>query len=227
MKRINLSFIIAVILITALFSISTASANGDGKLDEILNNMQRSAASINTIYARMEQLKRDRSIGGTEKYSGELFFKHAGKNNDKVRINYSVPNGQIIWVVGDEITLYQANIKQAIKTTRSSAASKSEEFSFAATPYTSVPELKRQYNIVYSGEDQSMAKLDLTPKAKSSVQKLTLWVDQSTWLPMKYHITESNGNDTTFILSNVKKNSVIPDGNFKVNLPGGTKIVRK
>ena len=56
MKRINLIFTIAVFLI-AVFSIPTASANGN--LDEILNNMQKSAASIKTIYARMEQLKRD------------------------------------------------------------------------------------------------------------------------------------------------------------------------
>jgi outer membrane lipoprotein-sorting protein len=225
MKRIKLLFIVAQLLMAA--SVSTASANGDGKLDAILDNMQKNAASITTIYAEMDQLKRDRSIGGVEKYKGQLFFKHSGKNNDKVRINYSNPKGQTIWVVGDEITLYQETIKQAIIMSRRSAASKGDEFAFVATPYTSVPDLKRQYNIVYAGDDQGMAKLELTPKAKSSVQKLTLWVDQSSWMPMKYQIVESGGNDTTFILSNVKKNSVISDGNFKVNLPGDTKKIRR
>jgi len=235
MKRISLLsatavFLIAasVFLITTTFSISTASANGNGKLDEILDNMQKNAASITTIYAKMEQLKRDLSIGGKpEQYSGEIFFKHAGKNNDKVRINYFVPKGQTIWIAGDQIILYQASIKQAIFTSRRSAASKGDEFAFVATPYASVPELKRQYNIVYSGEEQSMAKLDLTPKGKSSVKQLTLWVDQSSWLPMKYQIVEANSNQTTFILSGVKKNIVISDGMFKANLPGDTKKVDK
>ncbi|HKP87508.1 MAG TPA: outer membrane lipoprotein carrier protein LolA [Blastocatellia bacterium] len=227
MKRINMLFITAVLFITASFSISTANANGDGKLDEILDNMQKNAASIKTIYAKMEQVKRDRSIGGAEKYSGEIFFKHVGKNNDKVRINYSVPKGQTLWIEGAEITLYQEALKQAIITSRRAAAAKGDEFAFVATPYTSVPDLKRQYNIVYVGEEQGMAKLDLTPKGKSSLRKLTLWVDQSSWLPTKSQVTEANNNETTFTLSGVKQNSVISDGTFKVKLPGGTKTIRK
>ena len=225
MKRINLIFTIAVFLI-AVFSIPTASANGN--LDEILNNMQKSAASIKTIYAKMEQLKRDSNLGGKpEQYTGEIFFKHVGKNNDKVRINYSKPSGQSVWVVGNDITLYQAAINQAIITTRTSAAKKSDEFSFVATPYTSVPDLKRQYNIAHAGDEQGMAKLELTPKGNSSVKSLTLWVDQSSWLPMKYHIVEKNGVATTFILSDVKTNGVIPNGNFEVKLPKNTQISRK
>ncbi|MGA9768905.1 MAG: outer membrane lipoprotein carrier protein LolA [Blastocatellia bacterium] len=224
MKRINLIFTIAVFLIAG-FSIPTASANGN--LDEILNNMQKSAASIKTIYARMEQVKRDPQIGGSEKYSGEIFFKHVGKNNDKVRINYSKPSGQSVWVIGNDITLYQAAINQAIVTTRGAAASKGNEFSVVATPYASVPDLKRQYNIVHAGDEQGMAKLELTPKGKSSIKSLTLWVDQSTWLPTKYHVVEGNGTATTFTLSGLKTNGVIPNGNFEVKLPKDTQIIRK
>ena len=225
MKRINLIFTIAVFLIAAC-SVPTAGANGN--LDEILNNMQKSAASIKTIYARMEQSKRDANLGGKpEQYSGEIFFKHLGKNNDKVRINYTRPKGQTVWVVGNDVTLYQAEINQAIVTTRGAAAQKGDEFSFVATPYTSVPDLKRQYNITHLGDEQGMAKLELTPKGKSSIKSLTLWVDQSSWLPTKYHIVEGNGNTTTFTLSGMKTNGVIPNGNFEVNLPKGTQISRK
>lgn len=225
MKRISLFFIAAALLVTASVSASTATA--DGKLDEVLNNMQKNAASITTIFARMDQVKRDRSIGGTEKYSGQVFFKHAGKGNDKVRINYSVPRGQTVWVVGDEVTLYQASIKQAIKTTRRAAASKGDEFTFVATPYTSVPELKRQYNISYAGEEQGMAKLELTPRGKSSLRSMTLWVDQSSWLPMKYYIVEASGNASTITLSGVKVNNVISNGTFEVDIPKDAKVIRK
>src|SRR5690242_3613860 len=100
MKRIAAAILIAL-LMGALFN--TTSAAADGQLDQILNNMQKAAADIKTIYAKMEQAKRDAAIGGTERYSGEIFFKHATKNNDKVRINYDVPKGQRIWVVGDDI----------------------------------------------------------------------------------------------------------------------------
>ena len=225
MKRITIFFIAAAMLITASISVSTARA--DGKLDQILDQMQKSAASITTIYANMEQLKRDPNIGGTEKYRGQVFFKHFGKNNDKVKIVYSTPKGQTVWIVGDEITLYQANINQAIITSRRAAAAKGGEFSAVATPYASVPELKRQYNIVYAGDEGGMAKLELTPKAKSSLKSMTLWVDQSHWLPAKSHVVESTGNASTFIFSDLKKNSVISNGTFEVRLPKGAKVVRK
>lgn len=225
MKRSKLIF--TIIALSAARVAAMAGSHANGKLDEILANMQKSASNITSIQAKMDQLKRDRNIGGIEKYSGEIFFKHVAKGNDKVKIVYSIPRGQTIWVVGETITLYQSEIKQAIITTRSAAASKGDEFAFVATPYSSVPDLKRQYDIVYVGDDQGMAKLDLTPKAKSSIQKLTLWVDQSNWLPVRYTVLESGGTATTFILSGVKKNHGVSDSTFKVDLPKDTKIVRR
>ena len=225
MKRSKLIF--TIIALTTAAVVPTGGSLANGKLDEILANMQKAAGNITSIQAKLDQLKRDLQIGGIEKYSGEIFFKHVAKGNDKVKIVYSIPDGQTIWVVGETITLYQAKIKQAIITTRSAAAAKGDEFAFIATPYSSVPDLKRQYDIVYAGDDQGMAKLELTPKAKSSIRKLTLWVDQSTWLPMKYTVVESGGNPTTFTLSGVKKNQGVSDSTFKVDLPRDTKIVRR
>jgi outer membrane lipoprotein-sorting protein len=225
MKRSKLIF--TIIALSAAAVVPTVGSHANGKLDEILANMQKAAENITSIQAKLDQLKRDLNIGGIEKYSGEIFFKHAAKGNDKVKIVYSIPEGQTIWVVGETITLYQAKIKQAIITTRSAAAAKGDEFAFIATPYSSVPDLKRQYDIVYVGDDQGMAKLDLTPKTKSSIKKLTLWVDQSNWLPVRYTVLESGGNPTTFTLSGLKKNQGVSDSTFKVDLPKDTKIVRR
>jgi outer membrane lipoprotein-sorting protein len=224
MKRISLLVMAAALFITASFEISKASPNG--QLDQILSKMQESAAKIKTISADMEQVKH-LDIGGTEKYRGAISFKHVDKNNDKVKIAYSLPEGQTIWIVGDDITLYQAKIKQAIVTSRQSAASKSDELSVVATPYTSVPDLKRQYEIVYAGEEQGLVKLDLTPRKKSSVKKLTLWVDKTQWLPIKYNVVEATGSSTMFTLTNLTTNKVITDGTFQVKLPKDTKIIHK
>ncbi|HSE37479.1 MAG TPA: hypothetical protein VLG74_09270, partial [Blastocatellia bacterium] len=161
MKRSK--FIFTLIGLIAAAAAPMPGSHANGKVDEILANMQKAASNITTIYAKMDQIKRDTQIGGFEKYRGEVFFKHVAKGNDKVKVVYSIPKGQTVWVVGEAITLYQAEINQAIVTTRKAAASKGDEFAFIATPYTSVPELKRQYNIVYLGDDQGMAKLELTP----------------------------------------------------------------
>jgi outer membrane lipoprotein-sorting protein len=224
MKRIITATLIALFIATAY---SNSPAAPDGRLDQILNNMQKAAADIKTIFANMEQAKRDPTIGGTEKYSGQIFFRHAGKNNDKVRINYTLPKGQRVWVVGDQIILYQEATGTAYISSRRAQASKNSEYAFVATPYTSVPDLKSRYNIAHVGDEQGLAKLELTPKAKSSLQKLTLWVDQTLWLPTKYQVVESNNNVTTFTLSNVKINGVMSEGLFKTDFPAGTKQVKR
>lgn len=226
MKRIVASAIAAVLLAAATFSAPAAPA--DGQLDQILNNMQKVASGIKTLYTKMEQQKRYRDIGGSgEKSVGHIFFSHAGKGNDKVSIVYDVPAGQTLWVLGDKVTFYQKAINQAIVTSRRALASKNPDMSFAASPYQSVPELKSQYNIAYAGEEGGQAKLELTPKARSAVKQLTLWVDRSSWLPAKYQVVESGGNLSIFTLSNYQVNGKIPSKRFEVNLPGGTKIIKQ
>jgi len=228
MKRSVLLLMVVALIAAASTPGPVAGANG--KLDEVLANMERAARSIKTIEADMRQEKRDRQIGGKEVYSGRIFFLH-DKKCDKVRINYENPQGQAVAVVCNQIILYQPRINQVILTTRQAQASKNQEFSFIATPYKSVPELKNQYNIVYIGDEQlesnSTAKLELAPKAKSSVQKLTLWVSQSSWLPIRYQVVENNNNLTTFTLSNMKLNGGLSPETFKVSWPSGTKVVRQ
>jgi outer membrane lipoprotein-sorting protein len=209
----------------AISGTSTAASKANGKLDEILSNMERAARNITTIEADMFQEKRNMQIGGKEIYSGRIFFRHDRKC-DKVRINYDRPQGQVVAVLCDEIYLYQPSINQMIVTSRRAQAAKNQEFSFIATPYKSVPELKSQYNIAYIGDEQGAAKLDLTPKGKSSVEKLTLWVDQGSWLPIKYQVIEKTHNITTFTLNNLKKNQNL-SVDFKVKVAAGTKIVRQ
>ena len=204
---------------------SAGTARANGKLDEVLANMERAARTINTIEADLFQEKRDKQIGGKEVYSGRIFFLH-DKRCDKIRINYDRPQGQVVAVLCDEIDLYQPGINQMIVTSRRAQAAKNQEFSFVATPYKSIPELKNQYNIAYLGDEQGAAKLDLTPKTKSSVQKLTLWVDQTSWLPTRYQVVENSNVATTFTLSNLKKNQKL-SVDFKVKVAPGTKIVRQ
>ncbi|HKG22063.1 MAG TPA: outer membrane lipoprotein carrier protein LolA [Blastocatellia bacterium] len=226
MKRFSLFFLAAAISIS---QVSTTRANGE--LDQILANMQKSAQGIRTLYAEMTQEKRSKALGGKEIYKGEIFLKHSGPGNDKVRINYSSPSNQSVSVVGDEIILYQPRIKQAIITSRKTQAAKNQEFSFVATPYNSVPQLKSRYTIVYKGQEQvgdaSAAVLELTPKTASAAQKLTMWVDQSSWFPIKYQVIDKSGDISTFTLRGLVKNSAVGDSLFKIKWPGDTKVIRQ
>ncbi len=230
MKRSRLLITIFAFIVASVVPMGESQANG--KLDEVLANMERVARSIKTIQSDMHQEKRNMQIGGKEVYAGNIRFLHASKDCDKIRIDYSIPAGQVVVVDCNKIALYQPRINQVILTTRQAQASQNQEFSFIATPYKSVPELKTQYAIVYVGDEQvgsgATAKLELTPKRASSAKKLTLWVDESSWLPVKYQVIETNNNVTTFTLSNMKINGGLSGNPFKLPFwPAGTKEVHK
>ena len=214
-------------LISLLFILLFFKVNSYGQVDEILSKMQHAAQSVKTIKASLSQEKRHTQIGGKESYSGEMLFKKGAKGFDKLRINYSRPEGQVVSVIGSEITLYQANIKHAFKTTRQAQASKNQEFSFIATPYASISQLKTNYNIQFLREENNASVLELTPKFSSAAKKVTVWIDQGLWLPVKYQIVEKNDDISTFTLGNLRKNPELPDSSFPINLPKGTRITKQ
>jgi outer membrane lipoprotein-sorting protein len=225
------------LILFATFAVLLAANSGfafdppNGNLDEILANMQQAARRVSTLKARLLQENRDRTIGGKgQVYSGQLTFQHGSRASDKVRIDYDRPAGQVICVAGEDIILYQPSIKQVTITRRRALAAKNQEFDFIATPYDSVTSLRARYDIVHAGDEQlqggSVARLELTPKTKSSVKKLTLWVSQSSWLPIKYEVLEVNNSLSTFTLSDISMNAKLEGDAFKVKWPGDVKVVR-
>ncbi|MCI0490221.1 MAG: outer-membrane lipoprotein carrier protein LolA [Blastocatellia bacterium] len=227
MKQLKIFFPAVALLVAASFSTSTVGANG--RLDQVLNRMQQAAKGITTLYAKMNQVKRLKDIGGRETNSGDIIFKHKGKGDDRVRINYD--NGQQVSVDGKEIILYQPSINQAIITNRNALSSENQEFAFFSTPYSlTAAQLKSRYTVVHLGEEQvggvTTSVLKLTPKGKSSVREMKWWVDHSSWLPIKTEVVEQNEDVSTFTLSNMKLNGGIADSAFKIKFRPGTKVIK-
>ena len=61
-----------------------------------------------------------------------------------------------------------------------------------------------------------MAKLDMTPKAKSAIQKLTLWVDQSSQLLSAMRMRFPNGDTKLMEFEDVVPNAVLDPSVFTV-----------
>jgi outer membrane lipoprotein-sorting protein len=229
MKR-SITFILITLAVTAIPGLSLA-ARANGKVDEILNKMQDAGRGIRTVTASLYQENKDSLIGGRpQTSSGTISFSHEGRNADKLRIDYTKPAGQTVAVIGDQIILVQGAIQQCTITSRAAQATKNQEFGFLATPYESAASLKSRYNIVYLGDEKvggaNTSILELTPRTPSSITKWTLWIDQSSWLPIKYRVHEGKSSTSTFTLSNLVKNGKIGADKFRINCPKGFKEVR-
>jgi outer membrane lipoprotein-sorting protein len=224
----GLSLIIACLLLGGLAV--AAIGPRDGRLDQVLAGMEASARQVRTIEAHLTQEKRNGQIGGRpELNEGTIYFKHEKDRKDKIHIKYS--NGQQVVVDGREIMLYQPRINQEIKMTVSAEASRNEDFALIATPYSSVAAIKARYNVSFLRDAQvgssATSAIQLEPKTHSSIVKIIMFIEQSSSLPIRYEIFETNDDLSTFTLRDVRKNGQLPADVFKIDVPHGTKIVHK
>ncbi len=72
--------------------------------------------------------------------------------------------------------------------------------------------------------------LEITPEETDGYSELLyktkIWVDQETWMPLKYEIYSGNGNLTMKLeILDLKVNTGIPDSEFKFEVPTGAKIL--
>jgi outer membrane lipoprotein-sorting protein len=227
MKRVLFFSLITAAIAAALIPSKTWAANGN--VDAILDKMQNAGRNVRTLSATLRQETKSDLGGKPATSSGKLIFAHGGKTDDRLRISYDKPAGQVVAVVGDEIYLVQAAIKQVTISSRKAQASKNQEFAFLATPYESAASLRSRYDIVYGGDEQvdgaPASKLVLTPKQASSIKNWTVWVNQASWLPVKYQVLEGTGNRSTFTLSGIQTNVKLGES-FKPSWPKEYSVVR-
>ncbi len=216
MKKISLAMAIIALLLPSINS----QARGADSVDQVLTNMQNAGQKVKTFSASISQYKRDLHLGGSESLSGNIVFQRAG---EKALIKMN--NGQEVAIAGNQIILYQSRILQAIHTTRTKQATDKPEINFISTPFTSSAELKAKFNINYKGDEGSTAVLELLPK-NPNLQRATLWVDKTSWLPVKFKVY-AQGSESTFTLSNLQTNIGVSGSTFKINYAPGTKHIEK
>ncbi len=213
----------ATAMLLVAVSISTSAVPAANGVDQILANMQNAAKNIRTMQADLNQVTHH-AIGGKSKYNGNVVIQRgSAAGSEKAIVKYT--NGQQVSVVGDKVTIAQPGIGQQIEALRSKLAKENNQYSFIATPFASTASLKAKFDIAYVRDEGNEAVLELTPKV-SDIQKSTIWVDKSSWLPTKFKTVEKNGDQTDFTLSNIQQNIKVDPSTFKVNCPG-CKVIKK
>lgn len=222
MKKMKVAITVVAVLLASAGLIPGAQANG--QLDQILNNMQNAGKKITSLAGNIAQEKKSSLGGKPEYYQGTTTLQRGAKGSEKVIVHYT--NGQHVSVVGNRIVLYNERIPQAIETTRQSQANSKPEFDFIATPYSSVADLKARFTIAYLGDENGMAKLELTPK-NPALQKSILWVDKGLWIPTKFRVVEKTGDISSFTLSGVQLNPKVSADTFKIKYAPNTQIIKR
>lgn len=200
-------------------------------LPSVLSHMEQAGKSLQSLQAALTQVKRDTTLDATDKSAGTLFYKKGAPGEERILLEYVEPAKQTIAIVGDRVTIYQAFANQVIETTRQAQAGKNKSFGILGLGYgQAAQQLREKYTITLVGPDTVAGKqttlLDLKPKTpEHGIKRISVWVDNATWLPVQYILKES-GAETTVSLTAMKPNVKLDDSKFQIKVPTGVQVVK-
>lgn len=223
---LRLSFTIFAFL---LLSGIVTEIKAQGVLGEVLKRMDAHNKALTSLKANISMEKYNSQLGETDKYSGKAIYLPQKGRNAFVRIDWSSPVEESLAVVNKEYILYRPRLKQAIVGNVDKVQGSGTSNNALAFINMSRAELKANYTINYIGQETASGvqtwHLELIPKNANQYKKADLWVDGN-GMPVQMKVTESNNDTTQVVLSGLQKNVTVKGGDFKINLPKDTKIVK-
>lgn len=197
-----------------------AWANGVD-IDGFLRELEMKRGKINTFSARFVQ-KRTLAMFDEIKISKGILLYKAPR---QMIWKYTEPDKTQMRLERDSVAFYFPDLEQIeIYPADRNGGNANFFFAFEA----SADELKESFEVAAGAGGEELTRIDLTPRAgqaPSQLKGLTLWLDDSDYLPRRIFIRDTSGDTTEIELSEVRVNEPIADEDLQFDAPQGTKII--
>ena len=219
----GISLAAAILISTAVYAQDPAIS---WDLDDALRQIDRQADNFDTAMASVSVVRTDRDGVEQDRMEGVAFINEDGD----LRISASVPGTRVYLM--DNRDLYISLPDQQIV----------QEYYLPKHPQRLIPfvrlgfsetgrDLRDDYLVSAIGErfigDRRTLGLDLTPKSdkeRARVNRVQLWIDQASWMPVEQVIeSTASGDKTTIAFSHMARNLKLNPDLFKRKWPRGTK----
>ena len=201
--------------------------------DVVLARMRQAQSSVETLTARLEQMKSYPQLGIEDpRERGTFTMARSKRGATRVRMEIREPETRILTVADGKYLLYQPRIKQAVEGNVSGGGKKGLFSGILTGSPEALDELDREYRVENVGEtvlsDVSVIELRFIAQPNAAVycQQIDLWVDATSWLPVQQSCHEANQSVITFTLGEVKLNVPLSKNAFDVELPSDVEKVR-
>jgi outer membrane lipoprotein-sorting protein len=230
LRRTNSALLIATLVIglgSGNSMAKTGQEPGKLTLDTVLQFMDHAGQGFKTLTADIEHIKYTAVVKDTSTETGKIWVR----KDSKMRIDFLNPDPRTIIRDGDHLYIYTPKISRAEEYNIGKHLDTADQY--LALGFGSQSErLKKNFKISLAPEDtldgRKMAVLELVPlneDAKKQIDKIQIWVDEASWLPVQQKFFETGSGDY-FIskYTNVLENLKISDSKFKPDWPKGTKV---
>lgn len=220
-----------VMLIASCLAFCPAKSTGQATLtlDEVFKQIDREATEFRSLTADVERTKVTVVVNDRAVESGQMAVRRDGK----MRIDLTSPDPRTILREGDHLYIYNPKIHQVEEYDLGKRRALVDQFLLLGFG-TSVDNLKKSYGITLQGEEvldgEKSARLELTPKdadVHAQISKIELWINETTWLPVKQQFFETGSGDYFIIhYTNLARNVSLPDSRFKAHWPSGVTHIK-
>ena len=220
--------VIASLVMFAAFATCVIMAQGDSKLDRVLDKLDRLNSDIETFQAELIQTKWIKLLQEMdEPEKGNIQFKKV-KDGFLLRKEIEEPGKTILVVTPEEVLVYYPKKNQAVRRSLEKHRARYADIGIG----TSTKDLKKNFDITFVNdeviEEQIYHLIELTPtnpKMMDYFSSLILWVDAKTGIPMQQRIEELNGDRTIIQFFKIKINKKIKDKTFEVKFPKNVEYI--
>lgn len=197
-------------------------------LDSVLHELDREAKDFHSLTADIERTKVTVVVNVKSTETGVIWVR-----GDKMRLELKTPDPRTILRTGDTIYIYNPGLKRVEEYDLGKHRQLVDQFLLLGFG-SSGHDLRKGFLVTLLGEPvigrEKTILLELTPKSaavRNQISKIRLWLDESSWLPVRQKFFET-GTQDYFVIRyfNMVRNANIPESRFKPRWPKGTQKVR-
>ncbi len=202
----------------AVLLLCTATAHADVRTDAVTRLQQR-YDKTDTLQADFAQTVESATLAGTLESKGTVAF---AKPN-RMRWDYTSPEPQLIVGDGENLWIYQPDLKQVIKAPLKDAFQSTTPVTFLA----GLGQVERDFDVSLEKDESERWVLKLVPKQKGQgIGDMILGVRKSDASVAEARITDPAGTTTSIRFSNEKLNAPVAEDRFHFTPPPGVDVVK-
>ncbi len=200
-------------------------------LDKVLGRMDLEARGFGQMTAKFKNTTYTKVLDDTSAEVGSLWLKRSG-GKIEMRGEITGEDARAFGLRGSEGQVYYPKLKTVQIYDLGEQRSLMDQFLLLGFG-SSGKELAQNYTVKVGGEElvggKKTTRLELVPKAKKmqeQIVRIDLWIPLDVGYPVQQRFLKPRGNYNLVLYWDVKVNPGLPDSEFRLALPPGTKTER-
>lgn len=211
-------------------SAQRTSATSGGNLENVLNQMDATAAHFRSAEANVRWEQYQKVVNDTDVQEGKVYFRRTGKDI-QMMADLSKPAPKFILYSDGKVQVFEPKVNRV--TTYVPGKNRSDIESFVVLGFGGGGhDLLKNFDVKYAGRENvngvETEKLELTPKSarvRNMFGQLVMWIDPKLGLAIQQQFFQPEGDYRVTKYSDIRLNQKLPDNAFKLKTDSKTKYV--